>query len=498
MTNLRIAIVGLSVECLIGSPLKTEAADMQVYRGQDMIDGDLWMVRGVLQRLAEDSGAESVPLMWATALPGGALTADNYAALRKETINLLRTNGPFDGVVMVNHGALEVDGIDVHPDSDFLAAVRDAVGPDVPVAASLDLHGHISPEFIRNISVIGALRTAPHRDDREAGYRATHQLLQILRDGVRPQTVAVRVPILIAGEAAVTTTEPGSSLYARLQSYDARPGVLEANIFVGFAFNDVPWGGMTAIVTTDGDAELAQTTAHELANEIWQKRHDFVLRMETAALADGLARIASASEGPIFVSDSGDNTTAGAPGDLTGVLQAMLDLQSPPKAVVAGITAPALVQRALEAGAGSMIEVVLGEEHISLAGTKKRVTGEVLNCGPELHLSGFQPYRSVEAAWAAIRFGDIVATFHARPIGVTTPEHFDSMGLDRSDFTVFVVKLGYLHPRLEDIAKRHVLLLTEGTVSLDLENRDWRHVERPALPADPDFAWTPDNSTYIG
>lgn len=498
MTNLRIAVVGLSVECLIGSPLKTEAADMQVYRGQDMIDGDLWMVRGVLQRLAEDGQAEAVPLMWATALPGGALTADNYAELRQETIDLLRAHGPFDGVVMVNHGALEVDGIDVHPDSDFLRAVREAVGSDIPVAASLDLHGHISPEFVENITVIGALRTAPHRDDREAGYRAAHQLLEVLRNGIKPRTAAVRVPILIAGEAAVTTTEPGATLYANLPSYDARPGILEANIFVGFAFNDVRWGGMTAIVTSNGDAELAKATAQELANDIWQKRHDFVLRMETASVAEGLARIGEADEGPIFISDSGDNTTAGAPGDLTGVLQAMLDLPKPPRAVVAGITAPKLVQRALAAGIGASIEVVLGEEHISLPGTKKTVRGEVINGGPELHLSGFQPYRSVESAWAAIRFDDVVATFHARPIGITTPEHFDSMGLDRSAFTVFVVKLGYLHPRLEDISKRHLLLLSEGTVSLDLENRDWRHVERPALPADPDFAWTPDNSTYTG
>lgn len=498
MTNLRIAIVGLSVECLIGSPLKTEAADMQIYRGQNMIDGDLWMVRGVLQRLAEDDKAEAVPLLWATALPGGALTADNYAALRQETIELLKAHGPFNGVVMVNHGALEVDGIDVHPDSDFLAAVREVVGPEVPIAASLDLHGHISPDFVANITVVGALRTAPHRDDREAGYRATDQLLKVLRNGITPRTAAVRIPILIAGEAAVTTTEPGAALYAKLPSYDARPGILEANIFVGFAFNDVPWGGMTAIVTSEGDEELAKATAQELAEEIWQRRDDFGLRMETASVADGLALVATAIEGPVFVSDSGDNTTAGAPGDLTGVLQAMLDLSNPPKAVVAGITAPRLVQQALDAGIGASIEVVLGDEHISRHSEKKRVQGEVINGGPELHLSGFQPYRSVEAAWAAIRFGDVVATFHARPIGITTPEHFDSMGLDRSEFTVFVVKLGYLHPRLEDIARRHVLLLSDGTVSLDLENRDWRHVERPTLPADRDFAWTPGNSTYIG
>src|SRR5690606_30061034 len=151
-------------------------------------------------------------------------------------------------------------------------------------------------------------------------------LLRVLRTGIVPRNAAVRIPILIAGEAAVTTTEPGRGLYARLPDYDARPGIMEANIFVGFAFNDVPWGGMTAIVTSDGDAELARRTAQELADEIWSVRHDFVLRMETAPVREGLERAAASAERPVYVSDSGDNTTAGAPGDLTGVLQAALEL----------------------------------------------------------------------------------------------------------------------------------------------------------------------------
>ena len=52
--------------------------------------------------------------------------------------------------------------------------------------------------------------------------------------------------------------------------------------------------------------------------------------METAETAEGILRAALYRERPIYVSDSGDNTTAGAPGDLTLVLQAALDLPEPP------------------------------------------------------------------------------------------------------------------------------------------------------------------------
>ena len=496
MTKLKIAIVGLSVESLIGSPLKIPAEEMQNYRGSEMVEGNLWLVRGILDRLAEDGDVEAVPLVWSTALPGGALTHDNYIAIRDEAAAALRANGPFDGVVVANHGALEVDGIVGHADADYVKAVRAAIGPKTPIAAALDLHGHMSKEFIDEVVVMSALRTAPHRDDRETGYRATDQLMRVIRTGIAPRTACVRVPILIAGEAAVTTQEPGRTLYAELPSFDSRPGIMEANIFVGFAFNDCAWSGMTAYVTSDGDAELAERTAHELALRIWDERHNFVLRMETASVEEGLVRAASSAARPVFVSDSGDNTTAGAPGDLTGVLQSLLAMAEPPKAAVPGILAPKLVAQALAAGVGAEINVELGAEHISLAGTRKTVTGKILGCGPELKLGGFQPYRSTEAAWASLQFGSVVATFHAQPIGITTPEHLEAVGVALDEFDVIVVKLGYLHPRLEDIAARHVLLLNEGAVSLDLAARPWRNVTRPALPVDPDFAWSPAAATY--
>ncbi len=123
MTQHRVAIVGLSVESLIGSPLKIAESDMQTYRGDELPASDLWLVRGALQRLAEEPDFEAVPLLWSTALPGGALTQTNYYALRDATIELLKRNGPFHGVVVANHGALEVEGFTIQADADYVAAI---------------------------------------------------------------------------------------------------------------------------------------------------------------------------------------------------------------------------------------------------------------------------------------------------------------------------------------------------------------------------------------
>jgi len=495
MANLRIAIVGLSVEALIGSPLKTDVEAMQTYRGEELPASNLWLVRGALARIAEEADIDAIPLLWSTALPGGALTYANYQAIREETSRLLREQGPFDGVVVANHGALEVDGLDVQADADYVQAVRDTVGPDVPIALALDLHGHMTEQMLKAATVFSALRTAPHRDDPQTGYRATHQLLRVLRTGITPKTVAVHIPILTSGEQVITTQEPGASLYASLPGYDSRPGIMEANILVGFAFNDQPWTGMTAFVTSDGDCEVAKAAALDLARQIWGRRHDMVLRMETADLLPGLLAAAQSAQKPVYVSDSGDNSTAGAPGDLTGVLQAVLADSRLGNSVVAGIYAPALVEQALALGKGATIDFELGAEHISLPGTRMNVTGQILDCGPELVLGGFQPYRSAEGAWACIRIGTVLATFHNLPIGITTPGHLRAMGIDPVSNAFYVVKLGYLHPQIEDIAARHILLLTEGTVSLDLAARHWSRIKRPAYPVD-QFDWSPDEGLY--
>jgi microcystin degradation protein MlrC len=271
MTEFRIAILGVSVEALIDSPLKTDGDAMQIYRGKDIHLGNLWLVRGFLDRLAEEHDLVPVPLLWATALPGGALTETNYARIKRETLDRLSADGPFAAALVANHGALEVDGLGIQADADFLVAVRDVMGPDAPIGVALDLHGHLTEPMLKAGTVFSALRTAPHRDDRQTGYRTADQLVAVLRGGLRPRTAAVHIPILTAGEGAVTTQEPGASLYASLPAYDAREGVMEANILVGFAFNDRPWTGMTAMVTTEDDLEAAKKQAVELAQVIWSR-----------------------------------------------------------------------------------------------------------------------------------------------------------------------------------------------------------------------------------
>ena len=495
MPRFRVAIVGISIEILLRSPLRTTGSALQVIRG-DELDRDVWMIRGAIRRLRLESDFEVRPLIWGTALPGGAVDAEAYAAFKSETLNLLKGEGPFDGVVAVNHGALEIEGLNLSGDSDFLMAVRQTVGESVPIAVALDLHGNFTSQMLAACTVFSVLRTAPHRDDDETGYRAADQLVRTLRRELRPFTAAVRVPILAPGEVAVTTQPPGRELYGQLSEIDREPGVVEANLMIGFAWNDRPWSGMTALATASDGADTALKWALALARRAWDRRGDFRLEMETADIQPGIARAIAADDGPVYLSDSGDNTTAGAPGDLTIVLQAALDAPGIADALVLGILAPETVRRAQGAGVGASIEVELGAEHISLVAPKRRAAAIVEAFDDALRLEGFQPYGLSQGGWARLRFGPVVATFHELPVGVTTPAHMTAMGVDPISHKLYVVKLGYLHPQLEDIAKRHILLLSPGSTDLDIRKLSWSALPRPFYPLDPDMSWSEQSAEY--
>jgi microcystin degradation protein MlrC len=490
----RIAVLGISYEALLRSPVPTDT--MEIYRGQEMLASKLWMIRGMDARLSEDEDVEIVPLLWATSLPGGGFTKRVYDAVQAETLAAVKAALPLDGLVFANHGAMEVHGLDRHADTDFVEAVRELVGPDVPIAVALDLHGHISPRMLEIADALSVLRTAPHRDDHETGYRAADQLMNILRTGKKPKIAAVRLPIQITGEQAVTTASPGRELYASLPGYDARDGIIEANILVGFAWNDRPWIGMTAIVTAESDLDLARAGAAELARTIWDHRADFELRMETAPIVEGLKLAAASSAMPVYVSDSGDNTTAGAPGDLTTVLQAALDIPELDDIVIAGITAPGIVATCLAAGVGAKVTLDLGSEHVSAPKTSRIVEATVEAVGEALKPDGFQPYLRLGAAWAKVRIGSVIATFHSAAIGITTPAHLRLMDIDPTGHKVYVVKLGYLHPQLEDIAARYILLMSGGSADLDMTRLEWSRVPRPAYPLDPDATWSPEANIF--
>jgi microcystin degradation protein MlrC len=479
MSRRRIAVLGMWHETMLATPAPLAWPDISVRKGPEVAgrDDTIGGMIGALDR----SGAEVVPVMFVRCRPGGPMPPEVHSELKRELLERLAAILPVDGICLALHGAMEVAGLDASADTDFILAVRDLAGPDVPIAVGMDMHGHLTPEAVSAVDAWCGYRTAPHRDAAATGAAAAAGLLRIIDRNLSPRTVAVRIPLLLPGEYAMTECEPARSLYARLAEIEAEPGVLSAMLLVGFAWNDVPWGGMTALVTHEHDAGRAATLTAELAQAVWDRRREFTLGVPAFGLAEGLDAAAAEIVRPLYLSDTGDNVTAGAFGDLTGVLRAVLARPELGDVVVPGIAAPRSVAACRGKPQGSRVTLTLGCDHVSRPPDPFEIEVTIEAAGP---------------GWVRVSTGNVTVTLHSQRHTITAPEHIEALGIDPLQDRIFVVKLGYLHPGLEDIAGRHLLLLTDGTANLDLGRLEFDRLPRPAFPLDPEMDWSPRTALY--
>ena len=247
------------------------------------------------------------------------------------------------------------------------------------IAARLDAHANLSEEFANKTDIWTPFRTAPHRDHRDALERTLTLLVRALRAGRRPRPVFIRVPALIPGEMATTESEPMRSLQSAARHIETLPGILSADVVIGFANTDVAYGGLSVVVIAEDDSSLplARSEARQLAQRIWDSRHAFGFDRETApTLDDAVATALRAPEPSVFIADVGDNPTAGVPGDNPHSLQRLLAL-GVTDAVLAGIVDAAAFSACAQAGIGQTVTVELGGKLDVEHGAPLRVTGVV-------------------------------------------------------------------------------------------------------------------------
>ncbi len=478
---MRIAIGGMSHEGTTFSPLLTRTADLVVSRG------DALLPEGELRQLYDENGVELVPTLFARGTPSGIIEKETYLALKNELLDGLRSAGRLDGVCLSLHGAMEVEGIG-DGESDLVGAIRNVVGDDVLISASLDLHGNITPELVEAADILTALRTAPHRDGVETRYRAAVLLLRALKEGLKPETVLIRVPLLLPGEKVITEVEPAASLYAMLEEVDQVPGILTSSLMVGFAWADVPHASASVIVAAERVRAIAYEQAVRLAEAFWNRREGFVFDVESCPIDEAIDRALASPEKPVFISDSGDNPTAGATGDIPLFVERLL-AKNVPDAVFAGIADAEAVRICNTAGLGAELTLSIGGKLDTIHGRPLTVTGRV-NFLSETQLRSESP-QGGPVTTAVLRVGgiDVVLTADRRPF--TTPQQFEALNIDLFSRKIVVVKLGYLFPALRDIAPKAIMTLSPGVSNEVIEALPFHRVRRPIYPLDRGFAWDP-------
>ena len=483
--KLTILTCGIRHESNTFSTITTGPGDFEVLRGEEVLAaGQPWC------RYLQEEGIKVIPTLHAYAWPGGTVTKEAYDSFKSEILERIRKAGKIDGIYMDMHGALHVQGMD-DAQVDLIKAIRDIVGEDVAISASFDLHGNVSDGFASELDFLTAYRTAPHRDGAETKLRAVKNLVRILREDLHPEIARVEIPILVPGEKSITEVEPLNSIYSRLPEIENTEGIMDASVFVGYAWADLPRSAMRVFVVAEDSlhAGLAEELAAGLAEDIWNVREKMVLDVESGDIGSMLEKAYSMPQKTVFISDSGDNTTAGAPGDNPQVIQAMVE-SGCKNALFAGLVDPEAFKACLDAGKGAELTLALGGKKDNVFGKPFVTKVKVLDFSDE---KTFQEGRGI----VLVEAGDVQIALLDRRNSFTTVQQFKDIHLDPLSFKVVVVKLGYLYPELRDIAPAHLMALTSGFCNLDMTSLPFSNVRRPSYPLDPDMDFHPDAHVFF-
>jgi len=473
----RIAIAGLGIESSTFSPAVThEDAFHARYSGEVFNAYPFLLPMASLRRQVA-----WVPTVVGKSLPGGAVTREAYESLVTKMLDSLRKYAPYDGLYFDIHGAMSVNGLD-DPEGDLITRIRQVIGYKTLISTSMDLHGNVSWRLAQNTDLMTCYRMAPHEDAMQTKERAVVNLINRIKSGKgKPAYKAlIAVPILLPGEKTSTRIEPGKSLYQEVAPLvDNQEGIVDGGIWIGYAWADEPRNHAAVMVTGDDKAKVTQA-AEKLARDFWKVRAQFDFVAPVGTLKDVLGKAIASKKHPFFISDTGDNPTAGGAGDVTWTLTQILarpEFQKPdgPSLIYASIPDPELVKKAIAAGVGGKVE---GK------------AGAIVD-------SRFAPPVVLNGTVEAIEYGDRDAEVEAvvkvgRVYVIVTqkrkPYHkendFTRLGLKPSEADVVVVKIGYLEPELYAMQKDWIMALTPGGVDQDLFRLPYKRIERPMFPFD--------------
>ncbi|ORY71515.1 uncharacterized protein BCR38DRAFT_480003 [Pseudomassariella vexata] len=489
-----IVIAGLASENSTFTPSRTLAPAFHPLRGDEIKTKYPFIRQGTpLGDAADWRGA-----LIGHALPGGMVTRDAFEELTGEIMTRIKdivASNKLDGLWFDIHGALAVEDID---DAEFelLRRVRSVIGSDVIVSASMDLHGNVSRELAHQTDLITCYRTAPHVDVAETKERACRNLVELLVkvDGApkRPIKAWVPIPILLPGEQTSTRLDPAQHIYATVPELEKWDGVLDAAIWVGYAWADEPRNRAVVVVTGWDEASVSKAAEH-LAGLFWEAHQDFAFVAPTGTFAECLDAALASETHPYFISDSGDNPTAGGSGDVTWGLTQLLarpEFRSTggPTVIYASVPGPEAVLVAVEAGVGATVTVTAGAEVDNAHAGPVTMTGRVhsIKIGDK--------HAAIEVV---LQVGSVFAILTKFRKPYHLERDFTELELKPRQADIVIIKIGYLEPDLYDMAADWMLGLTPGGVNQDLERLGHHRIRHPMWPYDKLFATEPDLSARI-
>ncbi len=458
---MKIIVASFQCEANSKAKLHPKKHDFEYFKGNDIFK------KLVVKDVFERNGFEVVPSVYAVALPSATVEKDVYDFYAEQILDTVRANPDAAGVYIFFHGSMEVEEIG-SGELYLLKEIRNIVSEKCLISLSLDAHANITDELCDYANIISGFKTVPHIDQAETQMRSANALVYCLKNGVQPYAKMVRVPFLLKNDTLQTAYEPLKSLIEETVELEKTDEIFTANLFLGHCWIDAPNTSASTVVCATSE-EKAEEVAKDLANKLWATRRSYKFLCEAELPEECVKRAIEGKEKRIFITDSGDNTTAGAEGDTLGLLELLVRAQPAKRTCVAGITHKEMVEDLWGRADGEETVLAL------FGGVRATVKshGEILGWTKEII------GRSV-----TVSIGSVDAIFTEYRSAFIEKGNFDKANVDLLSYEIVVVKLGYLFTELKPYADRELFALSDGASCVELARLDLKRIIRPMFPLD--------------
>jgi microcystin degradation protein MlrC len=415
-----------------------------------------------------------------SAPPGGPATQSDLTAICDEIIDGLQDR-QWDAVYLSLHGALLGTG-DNDADHSLLRRVRRAIGPDIPVAVSFDMHACLNPEIAGLVQVLAGYKTYPHVDMYETGARALGLLDQCVRGDIHPQITLCPVPMLPGSHNMRTDAGPMADLVALAsETQNSAAGLYDVTVFAGFAYADSPQAHATISICHAQGADIAATGAR-IGQAMLARRAAFRTHMPDArqGIQQALTLLANGARWPVAIIETSDNPLSGGLGDTTGLLRALLGCNTERPAIFSFFHDPYLVEHAQSLGEGAAISARLGGRiarefgaPVDFEGYVTRLTeGRFTNTGP------MERGMPVDIGpGAVLQAGAIKVVISSSCQSVNDPGWCTAHGIDLRQTALFCVKAkNHFRAGFGSICSTIIDVETPGPAPADLRQIPYSHV----------------------
>jgi microcystin degradation protein MlrC len=490
----RIGVARFSQETNSFSPVVTDLAAFEragVRLGADFDLSYDWQrsgIGGFVRVASAREDVELVPLMYASAGPGGTVTRHAFDHLSQGLLEQINTSGPLDAIYLNLHGAMAAEHHD-DPEGLLLEMIRAALGRSTFIAAYTDHHACITERTVTNADLIVGHRSQPH-DHPATGVETARVLFRIVDEGLTPAVAMRKAPMITHQEQYRTHRPPMKVWFDLAREMESRPGVISVSTYPMQPWLDVEEGGWASIVYTDDDPQLAEELAKELTSCVWDLRHDLMVQ-ESIPVSEAIARANRVERGIVVLSDTGDSVAGGSAGDSVSILAEMIRQQVRGIALVPLVDEPAALAAA-GSGEGTRLELRLGRAADARWGDPITVMAEVLKVtdGAMPSVPGLEAHS--QGTSALVRIGNVyVGLSRYRNRGAMHPEFWDHFGVDATDrdaIQMVVVKTASNFQYFADLTSELIRVDTPGHTQSRVTDFDWQRLPRPIFPLDADAA----------